>query len=481
MLRKLLSALAAAAIALALPVTDAAAQSRQPVVITPQSAVQTPQALNLPLNKSQVLRINQPVARIAVGNADIADAVALTDRSFYVLGKAVGTTNLSVYGQNSQLLAVIDVTVGIDVEGVKAALHAMVPHETIAVRAVNNSIALSGVVSSPAQVHQAVEIARKFVTDNKDAADKDKAQDKVVNDLRVKGTQQVMLQVKVAEMQRTVSKELGFKPFLSAGKGGILGIQQGNTSGFSLSTLDPVNLSNYALAAGTAISGNFAFRLLLDALEERGAVKLLAEPNLVAMSGDTASFLAGGEFPIPVAQTTNAGVPTVTVEFKPFGISLAFTPTVVDQDLINLVVAPEVSQIDTTNSVTFTGFTVPGIATRRAKTTIELRDGQSFAIAGLLSSDFRDSMRGITGIMDVPVLGALLRSSSYQRNETELVIIVTPKLVQPAVANTLVAPTDSFVPPSDDQFFLMGRTENPDSGLAPQTGGLTGQYGHIIR
>jgi pilus assembly protein CpaC len=480
MLRKLLSALAIA-IALALPLADAAAQSRQPVVIKPQSAVQAPQTLALPLNKSQVMRVNQPVARIAVGNSDIADAVALTDRSFYVLGKAAGTTNLSVYGENSQLLAVIDVTVGIDVEGVKAALHAMMPQETIAVRPLNDSIALSGVVSSPAQVHQAIEIARKFTTDNKNTAEKERDKDKVVNDLRVKGAQQVMLQVKVAEMQRSVSKDLGFKPFLSAGKGGVQSIQQGQTSGFSLSTLDPINLSNFALAAGTAISGNFTFRLLLDALEEKGAVKLLAEPNLVAMSGDTASFLAGGEFPIPVAQTTNAGIPTVTVEFKPFGISLSFTPTVVDRDLINLVVAPEVSQIDTTNSVTFSGFTIPGIATRRAKTTIEMRDGQSFAIAGLLSSDFKDSMSGIPGLMDVPVLGALMRSSSYQRDETELVIIVTPKLVQPAAANTLVAPTDSFVPPADAQFFLMGRTENPDSGLAPQTGGLTGQYGHIIR
>jgi len=199
------------------------------------------------------------------------------------------------------------------------------------------------------------------------------------------------------------------------------------------------------------------------------------------MSGDTANFLAGGEFPIPVAQSTSSGVPTVTVEFKPFGISLAFTPTVIDGDLINLIVAPEVSQIDKTNAVTFSGFTIPGIQTRRAKTTVELRDGQSFAIAGLLSSNFTDTMRGIPGLMDIPIFGALARSSDYERNETELVIIITPKLVQPASAATLVAPTDSFVPPSDAAIFLMGKTENPDSGLAPRGGGLTGKYGHIIR
>jgi len=456
------------ALAMALPIANSTAETQPPPTITAQPGLQAPQTLNLPLNKSQVLRVNQAVTRIAVGNAAVVDATALTDRSFYVLGKAIGTTNLSIYGQNSQLLAVIDVTVGIDVEGVKAALHAMMPNDNIDVRAVNGSIALSGVLGSSAKVARAMEIAGKFTTEK----------DTVVDDLRVSGSQQVMLQVKVAEMQRTVSKSLGFKPLLQTLRNGVVA---GTSSGFSLSTLDPVNLGNFALAAGTALSGNFAFSLAVDALEQRGAVKVLAEPNLVAMSGDTASFLAGGEFPIPVAQNTSSGVPTVTVEFKPFGISLAFTPTVIDGDLINLVVAPEVSQIDTTNSVTFSGFTIPGIATRRARTTVELRDGQSFAIAGLLSSDFNDTVRGIPEMMDVPILGAILRSSSYQRDETELVIIITPKLVQPAAAAILMAPTDSFVLPSDTQLFLMGHTENPDSGLGSATGGLTGRYGHIIR
>ena len=458
----------AVAFAAALPLTGAMADARQPATVTTQPGLQAPQSISLPLNKSQVLRVNQAVTRIAVGNSAVVDAVPLTDRSFYVLGKAVGTTNLSVYGQKSELLAVIDVTVGTDVEGVKAALHTMMPNDRIDVRSLNGTIALSGVLNSPAKVGRAMEIAGKF------AADKET----VINDLRVNGSQQVMLEVKVAEMQRSVSKSLGFKPLLQTVRDGVAA---GTSAGFSLSTLDPVNLSNFVFAAGTALAGNFAFGLAVDALEQKGAVKILAEPNLVAMSGDTASFLAGGEFPIPVAQNTSAGVPTVTVEFKPFGISLAFTPTVIDGDLINLVVAPEVSQIDKANSVTFGGFTIPGISTRRARTTVELRDGQSFAIAGLLSSDFDDTIRGIPGVMDVPVLGAILRSSSYQNNETELVIIITPKLVQPAAANALIAPTDSFVPPSDAQFFLMGQTENPDSGLAPTTGGLTGRYGHIIR
>jgi pilus assembly protein CpaC len=452
-------------IATLLTLADGMAQQAR-VTVTPETAVQATQSLILPLNKSQVLRVNQPVSRIAVGNPDIVDAVALTDRSFYVLGKGVGTTNISVYGTNSQLLAVIDAVVATDVAGIRAAIREIMPNETVDVRSVNDSIALSGVLSSPAKILKAIEVAGKFA-----------AKENIINDLRIKGTQQVMLQVKVAEMSRHVSKALGFKPFVSPSNGSL------KSTGFALSTLDPVDITRFAVAAGQVVSGNFVFTLVLDALEEKGAVKILAEPNLVAMSGDTASFLAGGEFPIPVAQTLGiGGTPTITVEYKAFGVSLAFTPTVIDGDLINLVVAPEVSQIDRTISVNLNGLIVPGIATRRAKTTVELRDGQSFAVAGLLQSDFTDQIRGIPFLADVPVLGALFRSPQYQRNETELVIIVTPKLVQPAPAGTLIAPTDSFVPPSDAQFFIMGRTENPDSGLTPITGGgLTGRYGHIIR
>jgi pilus assembly protein CpaC len=444
------------------------AQQRREAVITSQGNVQANRSVTLPINKSQVFKVNQAIGKIAVGNADVADAVALSADSFYVYGKKAGSTNVSVYGQESQLLAVLDIVVGADVEGVKKALHDVLPHDTISVRAINDTVALSGSLDSPAKVSRAIEVAKQFV-------EKDRT---IVNDLRITGSQQVMLQVKVAEIQRNVTKSFGFRPFLSIGK-------PGNPSGVSLAPLDPVNTSNFAVATATAISGNFAFTQTIDALEQKGAAKILAEPNLIAMSGDTANFLAGGEFPIPlVTQSgTIGGVAQVTVEFKQFGISLAFTPTVVDKDLINLAVAPEVSQLDKTNSVTLNGFVIPGINTRRAKTTVELRDGQSFAIAGLISSDFTDTLRGIPGLADVPVLGALFHSSEYLRNETELVIIVTPKLVHPAPAETLVAPTDSFVPPSDTEIFLMNHAENPDSGLPRTTsgGGLTGKYGHIIR
>jgi pilus assembly protein CpaC len=466
MLRKIVPALLVAAAVLgALPVT-AQQPPRPEIMIAPQAATQSPPPLTLPMNKSQLFRTNQPIARIAVGNPAIADAVPLSSQSFYIYGKKSGSTNVSVYGGNSRLLAVLDIIVGADVEAIKKALYDMLPNEQIGVQAINDSISLTGTVDSPAKVNRAVEIAKQFV-------EKDKT---LVNDMRVTGTQQVMLEVRVAEIQRNVAKNLDFKPFLRIGNP--------DRPSFSLTTQDPLNPQNFAIAVGRVTGHNFLFTETLELLESKGVAKILAEPNLIAMSGDTASFLAGGEFPIPVSTTPGAGgLPTVTIEYKQFGISLAFTPTVVDKDLINLAVAPEVSQLDKTNSVTLNGFVIPGIATRRARTTVELRDGQSFAIAGLLSSNFLDSMRGIPGIMDIPVLGALFRSSDYNRQETELVIIVTPRLVHPAPATTLVAPTDSFVPPSDAEFFLLGHVENSDSGIpqAAQGGGLIGKYGHIIR
>lgn len=461
MMRHLMLGLAALT---ALCATPALAQKQRPVTITSAASAGPSQTLDLPLGKSQVLTVSQAVGGIQVGNAEIADVKPLNDHSFYVLGKKLGATNVSVYSQGKQLIAVIDVVVRADVEAVKIALHEMMPESRIEVRAMNDGLALSGTLDSAAKIQRAIEIAKTFA-----------GKGAIVNDLRVSGTQQVMLEVKIAEMQRNVSKSLGFKPFVAPTGGNLA------SSGFSFSTLDPTNLSNFALAVAQVVSGSFTLQLALDALEQRGAVKILAEPDLVAMSGDTANFLAGGEFPIPVAQSTVGGVPTITIEFKTFGVSLAFTPTVLDGDLINLVVNPEVSELDPTNSITANGLTIPGISTRRARTTVELRDGQSFAIAGLLSNDYKNQLRGIPGAMNIPILGALFRSTSYQQDATELVIIVTPKLVHPVPAGTLSAPTDSFVPPTDAEIFLAGKTHGPDAPIEPVGGGLTGKYGHIIR
>jgi pilus assembly protein CpaC len=454
---------------LALVAVPVWAQQQTVVTVTPERAVQSTTSLSLPLNKSRVMRVNAAIGKISTGNADIVDVVALTDRSFYVLGKGLGTTNLALYGQDNQLLAVIDVTVSIDVDSVKSALHTLLPGERIEVHPINDTIALGGIVSSAAKTHEAMDIAKRFVY--KDGV--------VLNEMNVVGTQQVMLEVKVAEMDRSIASAFGFHP---AAVFGTATTALGGPAAL-ISTLNTENLaSSLAAGAGTVGKNAFSFSSVLEALETKGAVKVLAEPNLVALSGDTASFLAGGEFPVPVAsQPASAGaVATVTIEFKPFGVSLSFTPTVLENRLINLVVVPEVSQIDNTTSVIANGISIPGISTRRVKTSVEVRDGESFAIAGLLSENFTDQVQGIPGINNLPIIGALLRDSNFQRKQTELVIIVTPRLVRPTIANTLRSPTDSFVPPSEQDIFFNGKAEAPESGQ-PQGGGLAGSYGHIIR
>lgn len=427
----------------------------------------------VPVNKSQVLRLDVPFSEVLVGNPEVADVLPLTDRTVYVLGKTLGSTSLTVYGRGKSLIAVVDLVVSRDIDGLKAQLHELMPDERIEVRAANLSLVLSGTVSSPSQVARALAVAERY------------APEYVTNLLGVRGSQQVMLAVRFAEVQRTVMKELGINANLVD-----------NDFPFSLASFDPSRMANLGslispTTAASAVTGftagSFAADILFDALEEKGVVKTLAEPNLIALSGDTANFLAGGEFPIPVSRNTQGGGDTITIEFKQFGVSLAFTPTVLEGGLVNIIVSPEVSRIDPSNAVQLQGFSVPGLTTRRATTTVELRDGQSFAIAGLLQNDFQDSVRQLPGIGDLPIIGALVRSSDFQRNETELVILVTPHLVQPAPDGSLATPADNFVPPSDLGIFLMGNTEGrqPKGGAhvlsAQGAGGITGAYGHIIK
>ncbi len=433
---------------------------------------------HVPLNKSQILRIDQPFTDLLVGNAEVADVLALTNRSIYVLGKAPGSTNLTIYGPGKQLIAVVDLVVGFDVEGLKAKLFEIMPDEAIEVRAVNDAIALSGRVSTAERLAQALAVAENF------------APKKVNNFLSVVGSQQVMLQVRFAEVTRSTAKALALSTEVF--------FDDGNDS-FSIETGRgitglPAVLDPFVSGLASLSAGNWDINLLFDALEDKGLVKTLAEPTLIALSGDTASFLAGGEFPIPVAQSSSTSAvggvsvitPVITVEFKEFGVGLSFTPTVLGDGLINLAVKPEVSQIDTSpeRSVDVSGFRIPALTTRRASTTVELRDGESFAIAGLLQNDFADQIRQFPWLGDLPILGTLFRSTSYQRQETELVIVVTPRLVKPARAGELAAPTDRFLAPSEPDLFLMGKTEDAKSGTeaaGPIGGGAAGSYGHIIQ
>jgi len=436
----------------------------------------------VPLNKSQILKVDQPFTELLIGNPKIADVLALTNQTIYVLGKDLGSTNLTVYGPKRKLIAVLDLVVSYDVAGLKAKLHEVLPEEPIEVRSVNGGVLLSGNISNESSLNEALAIAEKF------------APQAVTNALTVQGSQQVLLQVKFAEVSRSLVKQLGI--------GHDLLVTAGDFS-FSVITSSALPIAGFTSFATSELginAGGFNLTTTFESLEQKGLVKTLAEPNLVALSGDTANFLAGGEFPVPVAQS-GAGTnnSTITIEFKEFGVGLAFTPTVIGKDLINLVVAPEVSRLDQQNGVTISGFEVPGLATRRAKTTIELRDGQSFAIAGLLQDSYQDAANGLPWLGDVPILGLLFRSTGYQRNQTELVILVTPHLVRPASSPAeLAAPTDRLALPSDSDLFLFGRMEGQGSGVAPAAGtnsaavpsgaalnrgqgGLSGQYGYILQ
>jgi len=468
---------AAAAICLALGVASSAsaqglttAQSTSPEVV-------------VPVGKSQVIELPGTYSDLMIADPKIADVLPLTSHSVYVVGKGMGSTALTVYGPGKRLIAAANVVVSADVEGLKTRLGEILPEERdISVRPANQSIVVSGTVSSPAALQKALALAESY------------APTKVVNMLGVEGTQQVMLSVRFVEMSRSTAKNLRLNVNRSNRNPASGASRSGDAPYVSVFTGD-TNIANGGALVNSfgAVSALFNGNLevLLDALETKGLVRTLAEPNLVAMSGDTASFLAGGEFPIPVSQSNGSGdaSPTITVQFKQFGVSLAFTPTILKDGLINMLVAPEVSAIDPTVSFDVGVIKVPGIKVRRAKTTVELHDGESFTIAGLLTQDYQTQMRALPFVGDMPILGALFRSNGYQRDETELVIVVTPHLVVPR-RGKVAMPGEGFVPPSDFELFLLGAQQGSSANLrpedralmsgAPGKAGIEGPHGHVL-
>jgi pilus assembly protein CpaC len=429
--------------------------------------------LMVPLNKSQVLRVDRPFSQVSIGNAAIADVQPITNQQVYVLGKKTGTTSLTLFGANKQVIAVVDLVVAADAAGLRSQLHELLPKERVEVRAIGDSLILSGQVSSAPQAERAVVIAQRFGAGS------------VINQMRVRGSQQVLLQVRIAEVNRTITDQLGLRTTFTIGNS--------TRNNFNF-TSNPPSSTTSLFATGLLKLGSpfYALATSIDLLEAKGLVKTLAEPNLSVVSGDSASFLAGGEFPVPVVQSGNAATgstgvtvntPALSIEFKTFGVSLGFTPTVLDDGLISLVVNPEVSALDFATGTSIAGTTVPGLTTRRASTTVELHDGEGFAIAGLLQNDINNAISQLPGLGQVPILGALFRDTNFQRSETELVIIVIPHLVKPAPPQALLSPTDSFLPPSQIDGYLFGRVEAPESGFVDlrEGGGLSGKYGHILR
>ena len=435
------------------------------------------------VNKSQALRLEYPFTDVLVGSAEIADVIPLSDQSLYILGKKTGTTNVSVLDNSKRVIGVVDVEVGPDTGSVAEKLAAGTGAGGIRVRSSGDQVILEGTAVDAPTVDRAVEIARANSPGG------------VINATRVASPQQVMLKVRFVEVNRNAGREFGIRSdYLGQTRAARIGRGQPADPVAGIPGIDTLLGSTVPFATILARFANNSRMLdvTIDALEQKGLVRRLAEPNLVAMSGDSAEFRAGGEIPIPVSSTTQSGVPTITVSYKEFGVKLNFTPTVLSNGLINLRLEPEVSDVDPTVSITTGGISIPGLSVRRAKTTVELRDGQSFALAGLLQNVTERNIEQFPWLGSIPVLGALFRSTEFLSRETELVVIVTPHLVRPARPGDMIAtPLDSTLPSNDLDLFLNGKTEvekphDPSTSSPTQqwimaSGAIIGgPFGHIM-
>jgi pilus assembly protein CpaC len=380
--------------------------------------------IDLSVSRGQTIRLNRPSATIFVADPAIADIQTPSNMLVFVFGKSPGRTSLFALDNEGKPVAEYLVVVTKPIEDLQALLRSSLGDLDVAVAYTPNGAVLSGTVPNAAIAEQARALTAQFLGQG----------GVITNTLRIAGALQVSLKVRVAEVSRSVSKRFGF----------------------NLSAVGQPGNFQFGLVSGRQVAA------VLDALAAEGLVSILAEPSLTAVSGESASFLAGGEFPIPISQGASGRNNALAVEYKRFGVSLDFVPTVLSGDLISIKVRPEVSDISNRGAVTVDGFNIPALATRRAETVVELGSGQSFAIGGLIRKGFNTEISAFPGLGELPVLGALFRSSSFQKDESELVIIVTPYIVRPADRSTaLQVPTDRVAPPSDSGRVLLNTTASP--------------------
>jgi pilus assembly protein CpaC len=411
--------------------------------------------VTVPIGKSEDVHTDQPFMEVIVADPEIADVNPLTDRSISLLGKKIGTTRVSIYSEGKNLVGIFDVEVSYDVSRLSSEIKNQFPMARIRVSSVNGRILLSGTSPDAVTLDRVVTIAKQFGPD-------------IINSVGVTQPQQVMLEVRFVEASREAARELGVNWKIIGNSASVV-----TGAGTLLSNSTP-----FGTIMATLLGKGIQADPLIQALEDRGVARRLAEPNLVALSGDTASFLAGGEFPFPVQGQLNQ----ITIEFKKFGVGLAFTPTVLSNGLINLKIEPEVSELDPINTFSFNGVQIPSLIIRRSSTTIELRDGQSFAMAGMLEANSTTAAQQLPWIGSIPIIGALFRSAQYQKKETELAIIVTPRLVRPDRPVEIVkTPLDSTLPANDADFFLLGKHEvSREQARAIDGGQQDPELGHII-
>jgi pilus assembly protein CpaC len=435
--------------------------------------------------KGTLIRLARPASTVFIANPDIADVQVKSPALIYLSGKTPGDTVIYAVDADDNVLLHAPVHVDHDLSRLKDSMHALMPGEHVTVSSVDGSVVLGGNVSTASRAEKARALAAALTGNDKNQP--------IVNEMSVATPSQVSIRVKIAEVDRTVLKALGFN--WSVGINNNLWSTTNATGrngvGFTTSTSNPTtspNITNqnlfqfgYANALGQA-----SLAATIDALSQEGLITTLAEPNLTALNGQTASFLAGGEFPVPIAATSSSGVPELSVSFKTFGVSLDFTPTILDANHLNLKIRPEVSQLSSNGAVSVpitstATVTIPALTVRRAETTVELGSGQSFALAGLLENTTEQDISKVPWLGDVPVLGALFRSDQWQHNETELVIIVTPYLVSPSNV-ALAAPTDGYVPPHDVQRVINSETYRqglPSPTPAPTQPGTEGLIGPV--
>jgi pilus assembly protein CpaC len=420
--------------------------------------------LAVPLNKTSQILLNQPIRDIIVGNPEIADVVVRSTEQVFVHGKAVGDTNLFLLDVNGNVVRRIEVSVQLEVESLRQLLTQLLPNDPIEVSSVGDNVILSGNVRSDGVAGQARSVARRYV----------KKEENIVSLLKVRTEQQVLIQVRVAEVQKAVLKELGVSNTLAdVGLGAVYsehGVLSATTTAVGLGT----DIASQLNVRGVVRNLSSVFRFL----EKQGLVRNLAEPNLMAVSGELANMLAGGEYPIPVPDKDG-----IKIEYKPFGVGLSFLPIVLDNGRISLKLATEVSALSATNDVqipvTGGSVRVKSFTVRRANSTVELPSGGSIMIAGLLQNDVISSLNGMPGLMDMPILGALFRSSSFQRQETELVILVSAILVRPNDPKSLSMPTDGHTISSDFDRYFMGKIQETYVKRPTDNRALTGPQGSI--
>jgi pilus assembly protein CpaC len=470
-----LAAPAAAFAAPAHPVLDEA--DAQVITVTTHGSP-THKRLTLPLDKAAMVQLDVDARDVLVSNPDLVDAVVRTPRRIFLLATKVGQTNAFFFDAQGKRILSLDIRVEKDVVDLASLMKASLPNSAIQVQAMNDNVVLTGSVSSALEANRAFDLAGRFVGDPK----------KVVNMLNVTAGQQVMLKVRIAEMDRNIAKQFGLNlsaaaningvPMIASTSNpyGLMGAALSNLSGAQIGSACagaflPTVTATLTTTTGTAPSNTTTSTTpcaspnnaqgILNALEQVGLVHMLAEPNLTAVSGETARFLAGGEFPVPAGRDAQGNI---SIDFKQFGVGLSFTPVVIAPGRISLQLSSEVSELSTTGALTVAGVagigtstTIPGLQVRRTQTTVELPSGGSFAVAGLMQHNTKQVLDGFPGVKDLPVLGALFQSRDFADDQTELVVLVSAYLVEPTSESALAAPTDGFVAPTDPETLLLGR------------------------